>query len=234
MGETIRRRRAPHEARLAKSLFAAWWFGLAGTTAIGAARSLLGAFGFLDLALHESLVLVALLPLCVALWGLLYYLLFLYTGRKDILWPLSALYVLVYLSFVGLIVWLAPTGVEAGPSGVTLTYAREASGPVVWAILALLLGPIVVAAILYGSLYFRLKERSQRYRVGLVSSGFLVWFAAPAVAFVAGVADDAWWPVASRVIALVVPVVVLMAYKPPAWVRRRLLLADVAQGADAR
>lgn len=216
------------------TLFAVWWFGLAASTAIGGARSLLGAVGILDLAIHATLSMVSLLPLCVALWGLLYYLLFLYTGRKSILWPLSALYALVYLSFVALIVWLAPTGAEASASGVTLTYAREASGPVVWAFLAVLLGPIVVAAILYGSLYFRLKDRSQRYRVGLVSAGFLVWFAAPAVAFVAGVADDAWWPVASHVIGLVVPGIVLLAYKPPSWVRRRLLVGEPAQGVDAR
>lgn len=231
MGESVRRRHAPQDARLALTMFALWWFGLAASTALGGIRGVLAAAGVDNVAVYLTLTHVSLVPLTVALWALLYYLLFLYTGRAGILWPLSVGYALLYLALVGLLVWLSPTGVAIENGVARVEYARSLAGPGLAVLLGAFLGPVVVAAVLYGSLFFRLKDRTQRYRVGLVSSAFLAWFASPIAAIALGASTEAWWVVTSRAIGVLVPLVVLAAFRPPAWIRARL--SSTARSAEA-
>lgn len=222
VGRDFARRPASEDTRRARDCFVAWWYGLSVVTLVGALRSALGAAGFLDLSVHVALSFFSLLPLMVALFGLLYYLLFIHTGNARLFTPLAVAYTALFVGFAWLITWLKPTAVKVDAWSVGFEYARKLEGWPVGVLIILLLGPVLVAALLYGSLVFRAKTRIARYRVGMTSGAFLLWFGSSGIASVLGLTTLPNWPVASRAIGLVSTLMVLAAYRPPAALRRRL------------
>lgn len=214
--------------RLAWSAFRIWWLGLGITTALGALRALL-AFARVDsLLVYVWLDLVSTLVLCAALWGLLFYLLFLYTGRRSWAWPLAALYAIF---FVALVIYsffaLRPVGVVLDAGAATVRYAAQAS-PVYQVIVGLMvLLPQLLASLAYFSLFFRLRDRVQRYRVLLVSLSILVWFGSPLLALGLSLSAAPWWTLASRVIGLLAVLVIYWAYYPPTFIQRRFGVVSI-------
>lgn len=211
----LRRPADGQDARLALGLFSVWWFGLALVTALGAARSLLAAAGIVDVPLHQALSVLGVVPLVAALWGLVYYLLYVYLGRRSLLWPVTVFHAILLLGFLYLVVWLQPTAVEVRDFGVGFTYARELQGALVSVALFGILGPALLASVGYGSLLFRTTDRTARYRIGMVSGAFLLWFGTSALSSPLGFSTWYWWPVAARVVGLVSTLLVLAAYVPP-------------------
>src|SRR5687768_8702227 len=86
VGRSLSRRHvATQDARLAWNLFVTWWYALASTTLVGGLLSLLGALGATNLPLFVTFTQLNLLAICVALYGLMYYLLYLFTGSRKVL-----------------------------------------------------------------------------------------------------------------------------------------------------
>lgn len=222
-------------ARRAMGTFAAWWFSLAVLTAAGAARMTLAAAGNLDLLPHLVLSELAVVPLVVALWGLLYYLLYIYTGNGRLFWPLTVAYGAVLAWFVYLTWWLQPVRIVARTWNVDIEYARADAleGPIGAVALALILGPVLIAAALYASLLFRATDRGVRYRIGMVSGAFLLWFGSSAIASIAELTTADWWPPLARLVGLLATFMVLAAYRPPAAVRAWLGVEDVTRARPA-
>src|SRR5688500_8466223 len=101
VGRVLSRRHvASPDARLAWKLFVAWWYALATSTLIGAVLSLLGAFSIAGLPLFITFTQVNLLALCIGLCGLMYYLLYLFTGSRRLLLPLTLFYIAYYILLV--------------------------------------------------------------------------------------------------------------------------------------
>jgi hypothetical protein len=73
----------------------------------------------------------------------------------------------------------------------------------------------------YFTLYFHVSEVTQKYRVLLVSWSIIIWFLSPLFAIVAGLAEQDWWQLASRLIGLAAALTILMAYQPPRWLQQR-------------
>lgn len=222
VGWIFSRRPASRDARRARDAFSMWWYGLAIVTAIGGARSALGAAGIEDLGLHLALSYTSLLPLTAALFGLLYYLLFIHTGRQAYYAPLAVGYAGLFLVFVWLITWQDPQRVVLNEWNVTMENARTLSSTATAVLLVVLLGPVLAAAALYGSLAFRSDAPIVRYRVGMTSGAFLLWFGSSAVAAMTGLTSLPYWPLASRAIGLIATLLVLAAYRPPKFVRAKL------------
>jgi len=211
------------EASLANKAFAAWWFSLGGMTLLDGARRAIAAVGISDLAIHVAFVNASILALVFALASITYYLLYLYTGRRGVWIPVVAGHAVIYVYLLYLVVFLDPVALDQRTIAVNLEYATPASGGVLWIALALILGPVLFAAIAYGSLYRRVESPLQKYRVALVSSAFIVWFgAAPILGFATGWSSTDWWPIVSAVLGLAIPMLIILAYRPPAWVRSRL------------
>lgn len=221
VGAVTWRRRTGGEARLASDLFATWWFALAATSLIGALRNALGYLGVRDVALYLTLGFVSLFGMCLALWGLLYYLVYLFSGRKRLLVPVTAFYALMYAWLVYLVARWPATGVEVGEWGVRVTYATEPGGALVTALVLLIIVPPVLGAAGYARLFFRVQDATQRYRIGLVSFTFAAWFMTSLLAYFLELRGTAEWQVASRAIALGAAALIYAAYRPPAWVRSR-------------
>lgn len=228
----VRRELSP-EARPANRLFATWWLSLGLLYALSAAHTAAAGFGFTSLAITIVWLDVLLLIICAALWGLLGYLLYLYTGSRRLFVPLAFAYGAFAAALIALFAWRDPIGYKEGGIGVQIEYARQLSnGPQLILGLAVSL-PILVAAVAYGSLYFRVKAKAPRYRIGMVAGAFLFQFGWSVLSTLLDLNDK--YPdsfglyVWRQAVAIIVPIVIVIAYRPPAWIRARI--AETPTGA---
>ncbi|HWH09281.1 MAG TPA: hypothetical protein VNX21_08780, partial [Candidatus Thermoplasmatota archaeon] len=172
----VQHRSLSDEARAANALFATWWASFALIYAFAGAYRVAGGLGYLDLALGVVFMNVVLVLLCVGLWGLLGYLVYLYTGSRRWFMPMGVAYALLAVALLYLVAWMGPVGYKAGGLGAQLQYARDLPPTVSLAVGLLLAVPIALAAILYGTLYVRVRSPEPRYRIALVAGAFLAWF----------------------------------------------------------
>jgi len=236
----IMNRHPSTDARLANSMFAVWWgaFGLL-EFSVGAYQ-VPAAFGFQDLALVIALLNLILLLIVVALWGLVYYLVYLYTGSSRSFWPITILYMILAAAMLYLVAWIEPTGFKADG---TLSYTRQLTGfPSIAIGLAFSL-PVVLAALGYGSLYFQAQARTQRFRIGMVAGSFLAWFSWSALSALLQLSQKAQDAAAAgngtiqntlivvnSAISIIVPILIVLAYRPPRWFQDRFRIGSVQEG----
>jgi hypothetical protein len=230
VGRVLSRRRvASPDARLAWILFVTWWYALASSTLIGAVLSLLGALHIVGLPLFITLTQVNLLAICVALFSLMYYLLYLFTGNRRLLTPLTVFYIAYYILIVYYVQARLPMGVSVGRWNATLEYEQPAGGLLYIIALLLLIFPQVIGSLAYFTLYFRVKNTTQKYRILLVSWSILIWFLSAFLVSIAGLSQQDWWQVTSRLISLSASLTILLAYDPLPWIRRRLGVSSIVE-----
>lgn len=223
VGRIMLQRDVEAPSRRALQLFAVWWFALAGLSLMGAAELGLLVLGVFAIEVYIALIFVSLLLLVLSLWGLLYYLLYLHTGSERLLVPLTIFYAGLYAAFAYVAMWLQPIDVELRHLRVKIVYANTLDPLATALVLGSMLGPVTLAALLYGSLLFRLTDRLHRFRVALVSGSFFLWFGlVPLIGTLAQLNHAPWWPMMGRVMGLVVPGLILIAYRPPNRLREWL------------
>lgn len=221
----VLRRRVPREGQRANTLFGVWWVSLA-IVFLGAPilNLLPRVFGYRDLALEISLLDVLLLMIVAAVWGLVYYLVYLYTGSARAFWPITAFYVALAFALLYLVAYLHPIGFNADGS-IQYERASVARGPTVGVGIMFSL-PVVIAALAYGSLYFRVHEPAPRYRIGLVAGGFVLQFGwsvtSSALQLPQRYPDSPVLPLVGNVLGIVAALAVLLAFRPPRPIRERL------------
>ena len=128
---------ATPDGRLAWRLLRVWWFGLAGTTLASGLMSLLAATGVTFLPIFVVLTYFSLLLICVALWGLVYYLVYLFTGSRRWLAPLTIFYIAYGAFLMYYITASVPIRVQAEPWTATIIYRQTLTGPLVIVVLVL-------------------------------------------------------------------------------------------------
>jgi len=203
-------------ARLALSQFSLWWGGLGASSAVSAVEATLALGGWLTLDLAVTLSLFVVLLDVIFLWGLTGFLVYVYTGRYHLV-PLSGFYALFYLVALYYEILGHPYAVVVQAGAPTLL-AHTVNEPVLVAfILLALLVPEIAAAILYLSLLRRTHDPAQRYRIVMVGSSILLWFGI--LAFVPS--TTVAWNLTKGVLEIVPALLSLLAYQPPAGVRRR-------------
>jgi hypothetical protein len=224
VGRVIARRSLSGDEAFANTAFVTWWYALAGLSFASAGFKAAAGLGVVDVALQETLLDVSLLVLCVGLWGLGYYLAYLFTGQTRWNWILAILYSIYYVFLVYFVVWAQPVGVDVRLYDAQIVYERDLAplGPWLSIFGILLIGPQFLGALAYASLLLRVKGALPRYRIGLVSATFLIWFGSSLVAGFVGINDSEWWPPVSQAIGVAAAWLILIAYNPPAAVLRRL------------
>lgn len=209
------------ESRVAWQFFTLWWYGLAATTLIGGLLNLLGALGLTDLAFFVTANYVSLQSSCLALLGLFYYLIFLFTGNSQWLKPLVVLYTIFYILIIYIVTASHPVGVTLEPWNTLLDYEVPPTGPFVVILLVLLFASQLLGGFAYFTLYFQVPDVTQKYRILLVSWSIIIWFLRPFVGIAIGLEEQDWWQLASQFIGLAAGLTVLMAYLPPLWLKQR-------------
>jgi hypothetical protein len=227
-----RRTSSSPDSRLAWQMFVLWWYALAASNISTATQNSLGAFGITDLPLFTTAVIVNLLITCIALFGLMFYLLYLFSGSRQWLGPLSAFYIGYYIFLIYFVLASDPVGVVVEPWRTRLAYQVEMSSPWVVVLLLLLLFPQIIGSLAYFMLYFQVKTATQKYRILLVSWSIVIWFLSSFVANISGLIQLGWWQVLSRLIGLTAALTILMAYQPPISIKRRFGVTSIAEEAS--
>ena len=225
VGQLTWKRRLGGDAKVATRLFGVWWASLGILNLASALLAVPTALGLVDLAVTITFVYAILVLLAVALWGLVYYMLYLYTGNARLFWPVTAAYALVAVGLVYLLTWLHPIALDPGTFTTGLQYERELPRPAALVVSLLVTGPALLAVLAYGSLYFRVQGPTERYRIGLVSGAFVAWLSWSLLSSILQLAkrypDSLALLVVNHALALLAPLLVLLAYRPPAAWRAR-------------
>lgn len=230
LGRRLAARRVAGASRGAAYAFAVWWVGLGTITLVSAAFNVVAGSGYADLPLVLTFTYVVFLALYVTLAALCHYLVYVYTGHSRWLGAVVAFYAGLYMWSIWLITTLGPSGVVIDRWSVKLDYVRDLApgDPLTQVFLVLFLGPPILAALAYATLWFRVRDPTSRWRIGLVSGCIVVWFGASAVASGLNVNQSDEWQVLSRLVGLSAAGVVLLAYFPPRWARTRFGVASLA------
>lgn len=221
------------ESRIAWQSFTMWWYAVAATTLIGGLLNLFGALGLTNLPLFVTATYINLQVSCIALFGLFYYLIFLFTGNSRWFMPLAVLYTASYILLVYYVTASNPIDVTLESWSTALAYRTPLTGPLLVILVVLLFASQIVGGFAYFTLYFQVPDATQKYRILLVSWSIIIWFLSPFLGVAAGVNEQDWWQLASRFIGLAAALTILLAYLPPQWLKQRygiLSLSDEIQG----
>lgn len=229
VGETLRRRPAPAEARMAVRLFSVFWYGVA-AAAIGAGiMSLVANADVQDVSLYFSLQQLIVGAFALGVWGLVCYLFYLFTGNSRFFFPITILYAAYYLLQMYILTEGGLVGVDATSWRPVLIYATPVTNPVLVALAPIMISvPIAVGALAYLTLLRHVQDPSVRYRIVLVSATLLAW--SIGILFISRplVFDNAALQIGSRILGMASGATILLAYRTPKWIQRRYGLAPFA------
>lgn len=229
VGRVLLARHATGTMRKALSLFAVWWIATATNILLGSLANGAAAFGWTSLPLQTAYIIIQRLLLCVALVGLLYYLLVLVRGRARLAW-LCLAYGLYFVYLVASVYRNEPIGVFVGDWRTDLEYARPDTGPGLSDLLSfvVLVVPTVGLSIAALVVARRLpdEQRAMRNRITLVGLALVVWWLVAVLAGQRQALDADAYQIFNRVLDLGMAILILVAYRTPAWLRKYIVLPD--------
>lgn len=214
-----RLRVAPEDA-MAKTGWVVWWSGLALSSLLHGARYALAAVGVMDLAAFTLLYEVGVWAMLLAPWGLLTYVLHIYTARPAYLRVVAASYGAAILATAYLLRRYPPTGIDAGAWRVDLVHTMPdaAAAALIVPFVAL---PAIGSLVGYGLLVRRAAAGAQRRRASLVAAGLTVWLAGSAAIGMADLAGTPGGLFAERLLVVALAAFVLAAYAPASRTEER-------------
>ena len=222
IGRVVRMRKVSPDASLANGMFVLWWHSLGGLGFLSAAIMAVYIAGELEIWMYQAYTTFVLMVLFLALWGLQFYLLYLYTGSRRWFMPLAAFYALMFLATEGLIEYIGPPDAITDNGWQLKTEPEVEFGQAFNLVFtALIIGPALVTAIAYARLFRKTEDRTQRYRIALVTGAIIVWFGSSVIGSALDVTQGVAWQTFTRIISILGAGVILMAYKPPKWVREK-------------
>ena len=209
------------QAWLVSTSFPAFWHSAGVVTGSQGLRALAAAFGVDSFPLIVALEGVTTPFYCLGAASLLFYVLYLLTGRTTWAIPV-ALYYLALLPVLRYYVALAhPIGYEVTEWQVNYVYEHPIHRPGYVLALGLVMAPVLAAVAAYGSLAWRVHDAASRYRIACVASGLGLWVLVEGLAFASGFAATDAGELTRRAVGLLATGVTAMGYLPPAYARRR-------------
>lgn len=231
VGRVLLSRLATGEMRRALLLFSVWWSATAINILLGSLTNAAAAFGWTSLPLQTAYIIVQRLLLCVALVGLLHYLLVLVRGRSKLAW-LCVFYGAYFLFLVATVYRNQPIGVFVGDWRTDLVYARPDTGPGISELLSLIVLVVPTVGLSLAALVVARRlppsEEAQRNRLMLVGMALTIWWLVAVLAGQRQALDEDWYQIFNRVLDLGMALVILVAYKTPTWLRRHIVLPEDA------
>lgn len=225
VGFVVHRRGVSAEARIARDAFATWWALLGATSLLAALQTGLYLSDRLPVWLYQTFSQIALWAIFAALCALQIYLVYLYTGSKRSFVAIGAFYLILYMATIALLHWVGTPASITDDGWRLRTEPQVELGRAVGVVfLLVLVGPQMVAAVAYARLFSKTKDRTQRYRIALLTGSILVWFGTSAIVGATTDPDvtNPVWQVVQRLLSVAAALAILAAYKPPAFVQRLL------------
>lgn len=206
-----------------------WWLLTAAGALVGLLAIALWALGVDNLWLHLFLSTGGSILVLMALWGLLSYLLYVYSGRHRLGTALALMYATMILSVLYITFQLGPVGVRLDAWGTAINFANTLDPNVLMAYslgLVLLLGlPPFLAAAGFFILSLRVKEHSPRLRARVVSLGLMSLFGMayilPLLFLPFGIQTDTpLWQFGTRLLGQLALLAIYWAYFPPPFIQK--------------
>lgn len=230
------KREVSGEAQSALRGFIIWWAGLGGLGVVTVFLTLGPGLESMGLNGVRAVIYGLFAVIYVAFGGLVYYLAFLYTGLARTRWIVTVFYAAMFLFLVWLIEAHSPhvAPIHAGETNAGEVAFHLHDEPSAFASGFLGLGlvvPPLLAALAYALLFFRTHDATARYRIGMVSTGFVLWFLYSTVGTIARIITDSDQSFAGRItgqlLGVMAATLTLLAYEPPRWIRQRLRLREL-------
>lgn len=227
IGYRLSQRQVHPDARLASLQLALWWGGVGVMVALGGLELAFAVANALPLALATTFYSITVLVDCALLWGLVGFLVFVYTGKYHLV-ELTALYGAFYVLVVYAVAVESPTGVGFTAGMPAIVYAHTLPSWLIAPLILILVFPEFIGAVLYLTLYRRTTDRDRRFRILMVGGGILLWFLIDLI-----FPDTTAALALTRSVIQVIPgLMSLLAYFPPESLRRRFRLAEPAAGRE--
>lgn len=219
VGFRFKRHPVAPKARMAAGAFVVWWLGIAGYMLLWIALpKVLVVTGVTSLPVYLMLLHSSMFSLCLALGCLVFYLLFLFSGRRWLWIPVALYYGVLFVTSVVIFTVHQPVDVRMERWWVDLEY-RVPLGTAFQVWVAMLILPSTVGAIGYFTLIHRTTDPMMRFRISVVSWGIIVWGLLGALA--RALEADFLQFLLRTLIGLLVALLVLVAYELPALVKKR-------------
>lgn len=202
-------------------MFSLFWTSAAIVWTTQGIVNVAAAFGRADLALVSALDQVGTPFYCLAAAGVLYYVLYLLTGKRAFLAPILGYYLALFFALRWRVESAGRMGVSVERWVVNFDYATPLQGTTYTILVALVALPILMSIVMYASLLRRIQDPGQRYRVLLVSIGLAAWVTTEALSFTSGFARTDAGEVLRRLVALGSTIVIIVGYRPPRFARER-------------
>ena len=215
VARAVSRRPGEGDRVLARRAHALWWAGLGTYLVLQSLLTFAGAFDRLTTEAYLVSRLVALPLLCLSTWGITFYMLYLYTGRRELAGPLALAYGAICMLFFW-VTYSTPQAVIVERWIVTL---RD-DAPLYRLLYALVGLPPILASLAYLWLLRRTREPEQRYRIALTAGSILLYVGSGLVARLT--ANDALIFATLVGLGSLAAAASLAAYYPPAALRARL------------
>lgn len=199
--------------------FGLFWLGMGTWGLAEGLWPVLHEMGLAPFPLAVGLLHLKVLASVAAFYGLVAYLVTVYTGHPRAARRLVPVYGAIYLATAGFYVWKRPLAQFPGTWGMRFEYAVQDPGMIWWVVVGLLFLPPILASIAYAALYRLAPDPEARFRVALTSLAFVGLFSPTFIAW--GLGGAPWWPLIEKLLGLAVAGCILLALHPPRALRER-------------
>ncbi len=207
--------------------FVAWWGGMSFYMGVTGIMAVAAGFGWRPLDAFITARLIVIPVISLAAGGLTYYVAYLYTGKAGLKYLVAAYYALVGSVYLAATYLSDPQSLEVTTWSAALA-PRVPNLDVIYALFGL---PAIISALAYLSLAFRPLEPAQRYRITLVATSILGWVVSGIVS--SALRDPFLIFLGITFSGIVTAFAVLLAYRPPGFVRRWLAARTRKRNASA-
>ncbi len=219
------------DSKWAWNQFLIFWWSMGIVSLMPALQNVLGIFDVQRLSIYASLLQLILVVISVALWALQNYVFFIYFGTRKFIALSTLYYSFVYGFLLYFFAEHPVTRLKIERWNVLLDYGVEPSSQVIMWLSIILILPLVLSALGYFSLYFRVKDATSKYRIFLVSWSLIIWLASGLVVRLVNpqFADSDEWQMLNRVIAVASSVLIFFAYRPPRFIKSRFKVLSIGE-----
>jgi hypothetical protein len=215
IGRRLGHRNVSEDARRAVRFFALWWLSIGANKALAGLVGLGAAFGRVSIDLYTVVLHLNLAILCVSLASLLYYFVYLFSGRKGAILPIAIFYAGFYILLTYNLFLAAPKEIRLLNWRTDYVAAQTTPPALGLVIVGLLVVPQAIGALSHFVLYFRTQDPIQKHRIALVSWSIVAWTVSIALILTRAFDESAALQLLSRVIGVAAAIAGWAAYRVP-------------------